>query len=212
MALLGLLTVAFACGRAWAEGGAQPEGGAPADSSRAFRTTADSTHTTRSAADSTHAARSRADSLRATRTTPPPPVHRASPFSVMMRSAVLPGWGQMYNHKPWKAALVVGGEGYLIYKAWGEFQNEQDAADAGDQVAKDKYYNLKVNYIWWAMAVHLLQMADAYVDAHLSTFDVDFGPDDAKHADWSAPDPGPGAPAGPSRALPAARVALRVRF
>ncbi len=86
----------------------------------------------------------------------------------------------MYNHKPWKAALVVGGEGYLIYRAWGEFQNEQDAADAGDVVAKDKYYNLKVNYIWWAMAVHLLQMADAYVDAHLSTFDVDFGPDDAK--------------------------------
>ena len=118
----------------------------------------------------------------------------------------------MYNHKPWKAALVVGGEGYLIYRAWGEFQNEQDAAEAGDVVAKDKYYNLKVNYIWWAMAVHLLQMADAYVDAHLSTFDVDFGPDDAKSAEWSGPDRGIVAPAGRSLALPAARVALRVRF
>lgn len=125
----------------------------------------------------------------------------------------------MYNHKPWKAALVVGGEGYLIYKAWGKFQDEQDAADAGDVVAKDTYYNEKVNYIWWAMAVHLLQMADAYVDAHLSTFDVDFGPDDAKHADWLPPDRDLDAadrslhaPAGLSRALPAARVALRVRF
>lgn len=203
IALLGLLTVTFACGRARADAGA------PVDSSRA----------TPSAADSAHATRSTADSLRATRSTPAPPVHRASPFSVMMRSAVLPGWGQMYNHKPWKAALVVGGEGYLIYKAWGKFQNEQDAADAGDQVAKDQYYNEKVNYIWWAMAVHLLQMADAYVDAHLSTFDVDFGPDDAKHAEWSAPGggldaPGGGldAPAGLRRALPAARVALRVRF
>ncbi len=111
----------------------------------------------------------------------------------------------MYNHKPLKAAVVVGGEGYLIYRAWGEFQNEQDAAAAGDQEAKDTYYNLKVNYIWWAIAVHLLQMADAYVDAHLATFDVDFGPENADHAEWAPPDRG-------RITLPAARVALHVHF
>jgi hypothetical protein len=111
----------------------------------------------------------------------------------------------MYNHKPLKAAVVVGGEGYLLYKAWTEFQKEQDAAEAGDQLGKDEHYNLKVNYIWWAIAVHLLQMADAYVDAHLATFDVEFGPDDAKHAEWAVPGRG-------STPAPGARVSVHVRF
>jgi len=153
-----------------------------------------------------------ADSLRATRSAPPAPAHRASPFSVMMRSAIVPGWGQMYNHKPWKAALVVGGEGYLIYKAYGKYQKEQDAADAGDQASKDIYYNEKVNYIWWALAVHLLQMADAYVDAHLSTFDVDFGPDEPEHAEEIEPGSSLGATAAPRAALPGVRAALHVHF
>jgi len=123
----------------------------------------------------------------------------------MARSAVLPGWGQFYNHEPIKATVVVGGEGYLWYKAWSEFQKEQDAADAGDQAGKDRHYNLKVNYIWWAIAVHLLQMADAYVDAHLSSFDADFVPEDARHSAVTLPDE--------DRAmLPRVRVAVHVRF
>src|SRR5437773_10515069 len=31
--------------------------------------------------------------------------HRSPPFRVMLRSAAVPGWGQVYNHKYWKAAL-----------------------------------------------------------------------------------------------------------
>jgi hypothetical protein len=61
---------------------------------------------------------------------------------------------------------------------------------------------LKVNYIWWTVAVHLLQMADAYVDAHLRDFSADLGPL-----------PGPGlARAAASRPDPGVAVALRVRF
>lgn len=131
--------------------------------------------------------------------------HRASPFSVMARSAVLPGWGQLYNHKPIKATVVFGGEGFLWYKAWTEFQKEQDAAEAGDQAGKDRHYNLKVNYIWWAIAAHLLQMADAYVDAHLAGFDAGFAPEDASHSAITPPDQ--------DRAmLPSVRVAVHVRF
>jgi hypothetical protein len=123
----------------------------------------------------------------------------------MMRSAVLPGWGQFYNHKPIKATVVIGGEGFLLYKAWTEYQKEQDAADAGDQAGKDRHYNLKVDYIWWAIAVHLLQMADAYVDAHLSSFDADFIPEDSIHSAVTLPDE--------DRAtLPSVRVAFHVRF
>ena len=97
----------------------------------------------------------------------------------MLRSAAVPGWGQITNHKWIKAVAVAGGEGFLISKAIGEYSKEQDAANLGDALSKESHYNLKVNYIWWAVTVHLLQMADAYVDAHLASFDTDFGPDEA---------------------------------
>ena len=104
--------------------------------------------------------------------------HLPSPLSVMFRSAVVPGWGQVTNHKWIKAAVVVAGEGFLISKALDEYNKEQDAANAGDALGRDRHYNLKENYIWWAIAAHLLQMADAYVDAHLANFDADFGPEE----------------------------------
>ena len=125
--------------------------------------------------------------------------HRASPFWVMMRSAVIPGWGQVYNGKLPKAALVVGGEGLLIYKAIEEYNKENDAAAIGDAVGANRHMNLKVNYLWWAAVVHLLQMADAYVDAQLSHFEADFEPDEAA------------LPGEPSRGL-AARLAFRAHF
>ena len=112
--------------------------------------------------------------------------HYPKPFSVMLRSAIVPGWGQVVNGKWLKAVAVAGGEGLLIYKAIGEYHKEQDAANIGDDLGRESHYNLKVNYIWWAIAVHLLQMADAYVDAHLVTFDADFGPDEA-HAEGAWP-------------------------
>ena len=40
--------------------------------------------------------------------------------------------------------------------------------------------NQKINYIWWTVAVHLLQMADAYVDANLSDWSAEVGPDPAQ--------------------------------
>jgi hypothetical protein len=140
---------------------------------------------------------------------------RASPFKVMLRSAVLPGWGQMYNGKPLKTVVVVAGEGFLVYKALDELSKENDAVDRQSQFLpqtpeyeaaqddKEKHYNLKVNYIWWAVAVHLLQMADAYVDAQLRDFSADLGP---------LPGPGLGHAAAPAGPDPGLAVALRVRF
>ena len=133
---------------------------------------------------------------------------RSAPYKVMLRSAVVPGWGQMYNHQFLKAALVAAGEGFIVYKALDELRLENDAIDrAGtlpegpeqDLVEEERlaHQNRKINWIWWGVAAHLLSMADAYVDAHLSTFEDDFGP-----------------PEGALRrgGVPEIRLAYRVRF
>jgi hypothetical protein len=119
--------------------------------------------------------------------------HRAKPFTVMLRSAAVPGWGQVYNHKYVKAAVVVGVEGFLVGEAFQELKRENQALDrqdvvlaSGRDVTDPEYVqavldqsvhrNRKISYIWFGIAAHLLSMMDAYVDAHLASFDADFGP------------------------------------
>jgi hypothetical protein len=134
--------------------------------------------------------------------------HRSAPYKVMLRSAVVPGWGQMYNHQFLKAALVVAGEGFIVYKTLDELKLENDAIDRAaalppgpdqDFALEEQtvHQNRKISWIWWGVAAHLLSMADAYVDAHLSTFEEDFGP-----------------PEGARRrgGVPEIRLAYRVRF
>src|SRR5882672_4414190 len=119
--------------------------------------------------------------------------HRSRPFFVMLRSAAVPGWGQAYNQKYLKAGMVVAGEGFLGYGAWKELQRENDAVDRlsavsqaafapGDpeynaaQLDVETHRNRKINWIWWGLAAHLVNMVDAYVDAHLASFEAEFGP------------------------------------
>src|SRR4029077_15590974 len=92
--------------------------------------------------------------------------HRAKPFTVMLRSAAIPGWGQLYNHKYVKAGLVVGGEGLLVYEALQELNRENQAIDrqheilgAGRDITDPAYIdasldqethrNRKISWIWF---------------------------------------------------------------
>jgi hypothetical protein len=156
------------------------------------------------------AAEAGADSAGAVRDTTE---RKVKPFFVMARSAVLPGWGQVYNRQPLKAVVVVAGEGFLAYKIFHELRLQNDAIDriaATDPETEAAEYdaaladelnhrNRKIDWIWWTAAGHLLQMADAYVDAHFINFDAEFGPDDDRI--------GTGA-----RAAPRLSLALRVTF
>lgn len=138
-----------------------------------------------------------ADSASAARTpirwSAPPPAARdttsrhVKPFLVMARSAIVPGWGQVYNRQPLKAVLVVAGEGYLTYKIFKELSLENDAIDREDELDRINHKNRKIDWIWWTAAAHLLQMADAYVDAHFINFDAEFGPDDDRSSSRGAP-------------------------
>jgi nicotinamide mononucleotide adenylyltransferase len=38
-----------------------------------------------------------------------------SPKGALLRSALIPGWGQVYNHKPLKGLLFLSAESYFVY-------------------------------------------------------------------------------------------------
>ncbi len=127
-------------------------------------------------------------------TQPHGPVQRPwheQPWSVMMRSAIVPGWGQAKNGKWVKAGLAVGIEGWAIARlvsAWGyadqALELEAQALAIGDAetaaLARNDYneaYDRRATAAWILAAAIGASMLDAYIDAHFEQFDADFGPD-----------------------------------
>jgi hypothetical protein len=109
-----------------------------------------------------------------------------SAMGAVLRSAILPSWGQFYNESYWKVPIVLGISGYLIYSMIAEHQNFLDYSDlydasitedapSGDLLLKryrEFYRDNRDTYGWWMLVTYLLQLADAYVDAALFSFDV----------------------------------------
>jgi hypothetical protein len=116
-----------------------------------------------------------------------------APRWVMMRSAVIPGWGQLHNGSWLKAAAVAGGEGLLIYRIRqdideldrlsAEVEAARVANDAEAEQAAVIAYNDRQNSLvarqWWLGGVLVYAMMDAYVDAHFRHFDIEFKHDPA---------------------------------
>jgi hypothetical protein len=118
-----------------------------------------------------------------------------SPQKATIMSLCLPGLGQVYNKKYWKVPIIYAGFGilsylivfntnyYLEYKsAYIESFNGDSAGNYSDIVKKypqssilsaREYYrrNLEISIIFTAV-LYVLNIADAAVDAHLFTYDI----------------------------------------
>lgn len=115
-----------------------------------------------------------------------------APRSATLRSAILPGLGQAYNRKYWKIPIVYAGLGASAYfivrntQQYNDFQNALIARNDPDQndayqgiYTEQQLSTLKSTYRRWRdlsyisfIAVYVLQVVDANVDAHLYDFDV----------------------------------------
>lgn len=122
-----------------------------------------------------------------------------NPRRAVLRSAVIPGWGQLRNHKWWKVPLVYGGFVGLAFvydfnnKYYKELLTESQFRKANQSkplderfnfvryrgISDDQIYNAKDFYrrnrdltLYSTFGFYLLQMVDAYIDAKLATFDV----------------------------------------
>lgn len=91
-----------------------------------------------------------------------------SPTGAMIRSLILPGWGQLYNKKYVKAILAFGAEiGLLTNSIY--LNQKYKASDT--ELEREFYINNRNLSNWWLVGVILFSMADAFVDAHLADFD-----------------------------------------
>ncbi len=121
-------------------------------------------------------------------------VQQHSPGRAVIYSAVLPGLGQAYNKKYWKIPIVYAGLGISLYAA--KFNNDRyqqyrealvirndtnsiivddfiDIYSNEDLIVLKDAYRRNRDLSWIiASAVYLLNIMDAYVDAHLFYFDV----------------------------------------
>lgn len=122
-----------------------------------------------------------------------------NPRKAVLRSAVIPGWGQARNKKWWKVPLVYGGFVGLglvyefnnrFYKellAESQFRKANPTTDErqrflysqyqglfDEQIfsGKDFYRRNRDLTLYSSFGFYLLQMVDAYIDAKLATFDV----------------------------------------
>lgn len=109
-------------------------------------------------------------------------------MGALMRSVAVPGWGQFYNHKYVKSAVVCGIETLFIVKAvhwWNRTEDQYKSISLTDDTKeKSARYNTyrsyrtrRDDYLWGVGLTVFLSMFDAYVDAHLAGFEVDLTPE-----------------------------------
>ena len=122
-----------------------------------------------------------------------------SPRIAILRSAVIPGWGQVTNKKYWKLPLVYGALGITVGVFFHNVKQYRGARDAyinatdndtsNDYLIPEPYHSILANpdrirtfrvqvrqnvdySVLFFIAFWGLNVADAAVDAHLKTFDV----------------------------------------
>ena len=121
-----------------------------------------------------------------------------SPRLATIRSAIIPGWGQAYNHKYWKIPLIYAAlgttAGIFIYniKTYNQFKKayRQSVIDSGevndpsidpslriysqaDLLANRNIFRQNIDYsVLFFIIFWGINVVDATVDAHLKTFDV----------------------------------------
>lgn len=108
---------------------------------------------------------------------------RMEPWKVAMISAVLPGYGQVYNGAIWKVPILYGLLGYFGYRAFDyndsytefrdKYAQDPDGPDASFfQEERDRYQEKRNQQFLFLALAYLAGIVDAYVDAHLYDFDA----------------------------------------
>jgi Family of unknown function (DUF5683) len=106
-------------------------------------------------------------------------VMQKSPWGAVLRSAIIPGWGQIYNQSYIKAPIIWGGIFALVlgwrfynsrYKSYKDLYNQTSYTPYLN--VRDFYHNQRDLFSIYIGIVYVLNLVDAYVDAELFDFNV----------------------------------------
>ena len=102
---------------------------------------------------------------------------KKSPTGALLRSALLPGWGQFYNREPLKGVILgtveLGLLAWLVREHIAAEDARQDYLISGDEADESRYEThrqRRIDLILYTSGAWLYGMLDAYVDAYLFSF------------------------------------------
>ena len=93
-----------------------------------------------------------------------------APRSAMLRSALLPGWGQLYNGRPFKALFFAAASATALSSVVVEHRRIDTAPTP--EIHQDRAARRNTRLLYFALSVSFAAI-DAYVDAHLADFGAD---------------------------------------
>ena len=89
-------------------------------------------------------------------------------------SSIIPGGGQLYNGKKFKAGLILTGEVLAIVNWHNNSQLYSSYDDANNDeypLPMYRYLEKRNKYVWWIGFIYIYGLIDAIVDAHLHPFE-----------------------------------------
>jgi hypothetical protein len=106
---------------------------------------------------------------------------RKVPTTALYSSALLPGLGQIYNGRRIKVGLAAGFFSVYLAGAWLHWKDAQSWTAYRDNLPEDapssvvNYANQQISFhkessrdfVWWTAAIWVINMLDAWIDAHL---------------------------------------------
>ena len=102
-------------------------------------------------------------------------VMKKSPWGAVLRSAILPGWGQFYNESYLKIPIIWGLAAWFIYNwNWNnnyyKIYSELTLQDYGYHGLRDQFHDQRDLFTIYMGITYFLNLVDAYVDAQLFDF------------------------------------------
>ncbi len=97
---------------------------------------------------------------------------KPSPTGAAFRSLFFPGWGQAYVGKPLKAVIYGGIEEGLIFSVYLNHKFFTYYNRIGEDRIAENYREDRNRLTWYLAGAIILSMLDAFVDAHLYSFNV----------------------------------------
>ncbi len=89
-------------------------------------------------------------------------------------SSIIPGGGQLYNGKKFKAGMLLAGEVLAIVNWYNNSQlysSYNADNDVDYPLPKHRYLEKRNKYVWWIGFIYIYGLIDAIVDAHLHPFE-----------------------------------------